>query len=161
MPAIRTYKKAQTPSPYRKRSLSPLPNLTEMWERSINPAPEAIYFGNVQTRAQGQRGRSFTQKLNFYVAIDNSKTYFPLKKLGPGQTSPGRSYPVQEPNQPSGAHEQEDPLWTLSNITSSDDTEQKEPKLTKVKALKCMEEMEREIGKEKTKMGPITDQNPT
>jgi len=75
MPPIRsTKRKTPTPGPYRRRSLSPLPNLAEMWERTTNPPPQAVYTATVQTRAQAQRGR-----------------YIPLNQLGPGQTSPGRS----------------------------------------------------------------------
>jgi len=43
----------------------------------------------------------------------------------------------------------------LSDITSSHDTDQEEPDWSKVKAPKSMEEMEKEIGKRKTKMAKL------
>jgi len=52
MPPIRTHKKAPTPGPFRRRRISPGRNLVEMWERSTNPVPQAVYTANVQTRAQ-------------------------------------------------------------------------------------------------------------
>jgi len=123
MPHIRTHKNKPTPGPSRRRSLSPLPNLAEMWERTTNPAPQAVYSANVQTRAQAQRGRSVTRKPNFSIVIDNSNRNIPLNQLGPGQTSPGRSYAFQGPNQTSAAQDQE-PEWVLSDISSDSDSDQ-------------------------------------
>ena len=106
---IRTYKKASTPSPHERRSISPFPKLAEMWEMSTKLPPQAVYTANFQTRAQAQKGRSVATKPNIRVVIDNSKRYFPLNQLGSGQTSPRRSCPFQGPNQPSAAQGQEDP----------------------------------------------------
>ena len=60
MPLIRNHKKVPTPVPYRTRILSPLPNLSEMWERPFNPPLHAVYSANVQTRAWAQREGSVT-----------------------------------------------------------------------------------------------------
>jgi len=101
IPYIKTHKKTPTPSPYRRRSISLLPSLAEMWERSTNLAPQVVYSANVQTGAQAQIGRSVTRKSNFTIVIDISNRNIPLNQLGPGQTSPGRSYPFHEPYQTS------------------------------------------------------------
>ena len=92
MPAIRIHKEALTPSPSRRRSVSHLPSLAEMYQRSSITPPQAVCFANVQTRAQAQRGRSVTRKPNFRILIDNSNRYLSFNQLSPGQTSPGRSY---------------------------------------------------------------------
>jgi len=110
--------------------------------------------------AQTQRGRSVTRKPNFSIIIDGSNRNIPLNQLGPSQTFPGRSYPSKGPNRPA-AQEQEDPEQALLDITSSDDTDQEEPEWTRVKARKSMEEMEKEIGKGKTKMGRLEEWNST
>ena len=161
MPPIRTQKKTPTPGPSRRRSISPLPNLADMWERTTNPPPQAVYSAHVQTRAQAQRGRSVTRKPNFSIVIDNSYRNIPLNHLGPGQTSPGRSYPFQGPNQTSAAQEKQDPEWTISDITSGDNRDQEELEWNKVKAPKSMVEMEKEIGKGKTKIRRLEEWNPT
>ena len=84
MPPIRTNRKAPTLRPSKRRSLSPLTNLADMWERTLNPPPQAVYSANVQTRAHAQRGRSVTRKPNFSIVIDNSNRNIPLNQLGPG-----------------------------------------------------------------------------
>ena len=48
MPPIRTTKRrAPTPGPSSRRSLFPLPSLAEVWERTSNPPPQAVYSANV------------------------------------------------------------------------------------------------------------------
>ena len=132
-----------------------------MWERSTNPTSQAVYSANVQTKAQAKRWRSVTGRPNFIIIIGKSNRNIPLNQLGPGQTSLGRSYYFQGPNQPPAAQEREDPEWTLSDITFSNYTEEEEPEWTKVKATKSMEEIEKELVKGKTKMRKLEEWNPT